>query len=80
MLEYDGLIEIDINALIHKTANEALSDNEIRIIRECRYEWHQPRLTNGDSSLGFFAVTVISKIFRQYKKNLQIDEKGGVLL
>lgn len=79
LLAYDGIIEIKMNALKHKTAFEALSDDDIKIIKECRYEWHQPRLTDDDSSVGFFAVAVISKVFRQYKSNRQIEEEGGVL-
>lgn len=79
LLEYDGLIEITLNALKNKTLIEALEDKEINILKECRYEWHQARLTNGEETVGFFSVKVVSKIFRKYKENMQIENKGAVV-
>lgn len=79
LLAYDGIIEITISALESKTSTEAIKDNTATILKECIYEWHQPRLTDGDRKIGFFAVNVISKIFREYKENKQIAEKGCVV-
>jgi|GEM_PF-1956158 len=79
LLAYDGIIEITISALESKTAIEAIKDNDAAILKECKYEWHQPRLADGDRNLGFFAVKVISKIFRERKENQKIADKGCVV-
>lgn len=79
LLDYDGIIEITINSLKNKTVLEALTDKEINILKECRYEWHQPRLRHGEDSLGFFVLKVVSKIFRKYKGNFQIEIRGSVV-
>lgn len=79
LITYDGIIEIIISALESKTAIEAIKDNNVTILKECRYEWHQPRVSDGDRKLGFFAVRVISKIFSEYKENKQIADKGCVV-
>ena len=41
LLDYDGLIEIAIEALEkNKTLSEVFTNKEVNIIKECRYEWH----------------------------------------
>lgn len=79
LLAYDGLIEISIYALEKKSVIDALRDNEVKIIKECRYEWHQPRLADGERMFGFFAIRVVSKIFREYEQNRQIASKGSIV-
>lgn len=79
LLDYDGLIEITIEGLKNKDLIEAINTGDIKILKECRYEWHEPRLINGDSSIGFFALKVLIKIFGNYKINLKIEEQGAIV-
>lgn len=79
LLLYDGLIEIDVYALENKGAAEAFRDNNIRILKECIYEYHHPRLTDGDETVGYFAIRTASKIFREFKENAQPPISGGVV-
>ena len=80
LLDYDGLIEIAIEALEkNKTLSEVFTNKEVNIIKECRYEWHENKLANGDDQVGYFAVTAVSKIFKEHKKNIKIPTKGSVV-
>jgi hypothetical protein len=78
LLEYDGVIEISIKALETKSAIQAFNDKEINILKECNYEWHQPRLVYGKDTIGFFAVRIVHEIFKEFKHDMQQPKKGGV--
>jgi hypothetical protein len=79
LLLYDGLIETEVHALESKSAAEAFKDKNIHIVRECIYEWHQPRLIDGEETVGYFVVRAVSKIFSEFKQNKQPPISGGVV-
>ncbi len=80
LLDYDGLIEIAIEALEkNKTLSEVFTNKEVNIIKECRYEWHENKLENGEDKVGYFAVTAVSKIFKEHKINMKIPTEGSVV-
>lgn len=79
LLSFDGRIEISISALKNKSASDSFGDGDIKVLQDCKYECHEPRLTNGDETIGFFAFKVASKIFREFKDELKISQKGGIV-
>jgi hypothetical protein len=77
--ECDGIIEISIDVLENKTAIKTFADKDIKILKECRYEWHEPRLFNGEETVGFLAVNAVSKNFMELKNNRVVADKVAVI-
>ena len=79
LLKYDGMIEISVSALKNKNINVAFADNDIKVLRECKYEWHQPRIINGEATVGLFAMKVAYTIFSEFNKNFKIVAKDAII-
>jgi hypothetical protein len=65
--------------LKNKSIEIALADNDIKVLRECKYEWRQPRLINGETTVGLFAMKVSYKIFSEFNSSMKIVEKGAIV-
>lgn len=78
LLKYDGVIEISKETLVKMDFLDAMNSNGIKVLNECSYEWNHSRVINGEETMGFFAMKVIFKIFKQFKAQGSIPD-GGVV-
>ncbi len=78
LLNHDGIIEISKETLVKMDFLDAMNSNGIKILNECSYEWHHSRVINGDRTVGFFAMRVIYKIFKEFKAQGSAPD-GGVV-
>ncbi|HEY9059941.1 MAG TPA: hypothetical protein VIO64_05460 [Pseudobacteroides sp.] len=79
LLKYDGVIEISKETLIKRDFLDAVNSNGIKVLNECFYEWHHSRVISGEETMGFFAMRVIYKIFKEFKEQGRIPDRGAVV-
>lgn len=79
LFKYDGIIEIAKDGLERVDFLDALKYNKVKIIKECEYEWHHERISNGEETIGFFAMRVILKVFKEIKEQGSIPLSGAVV-
>ena len=77
VLAFDGIIHIAYKALAEDDIATSIRSQNIWVEKECKYEWHESRVKDGDQSYGLFALKAVTKIIREYKSKGYMPLSGG---